>query len=193
MVVPTSTRRAPLWRSTSGIRKPPPISTACPRETITSRSFAKAERASRTALALLFTARASSAPVRRRSRSGDVVVAGSPRPLLEPVLQVAVPGGHLEHRPEGFVAQGRAAQVGVDDDAGGVDEGAEGGTHGCLQPLRCRLDDVAGAAVSAVPQCDPGLVQGIAQRLDHHLPGELPRQGLHRGVPQEAVHAGQPA
>ena len=31
LVVPTSTSRAPLWRRTSGMRKPPPISTSWPR------------------------------------------------------------------------------------------------------------------------------------------------------------------
>ena len=36
-VVPTSTRRAPAWATTSGIRKPPPISTSWPRETTSSR------------------------------------------------------------------------------------------------------------------------------------------------------------
>jgi hypothetical protein len=29
--------RAPAWATTSGIRKPPPISISCPRETTTSR------------------------------------------------------------------------------------------------------------------------------------------------------------
>ena len=50
-------------RITSGIRKPPPISTACPREVITSFPLAKAMRAKRTAEALLFTTNAASAPV----------------------------------------------------------------------------------------------------------------------------------
>ncbi len=45
------------------MRNLPPISTACPRETITSLCLARALKASRTPEALLFTTRASSAPV----------------------------------------------------------------------------------------------------------------------------------
>ena len=68
--MPTSTRMQPLWRSTSGTRKPPPISTASARETMTSRPEARAVSPRRTAEALLFTARAASAPVNwRRSDS----------------------------------------------------------------------------------------------------------------------------
>ena len=65
-VVPTSTSRAPERASTSGMRKPSPISISSPRETITSRPSASAASASSSAAALLFTTSAASAPVSRR-------------------------------------------------------------------------------------------------------------------------------
>ena len=60
---------APLWRSTSGILNPPPISTASPRETITSLPAATAASPSMSADALLFTTSAASAPVAWQTRS----------------------------------------------------------------------------------------------------------------------------
>ena len=64
-VVPTSRSLAPESASTSGMRKPPPISMSWPLETITSGSSPSttAESASRVAPAQLFTTSASSAPV----------------------------------------------------------------------------------------------------------------------------------
>ncbi len=68
LVVPTSTSRAPERRMMSGMRNDPPISTSCPRETITSRPWAKAVSINSTAAALLLTTMAASAPVRRQRR-----------------------------------------------------------------------------------------------------------------------------
>ena len=65
-VVPTSTSVAPERASTSGIRKPSPISISSPRETSTSRPSASAASASSSAAALLLTTIAASAPVSRR-------------------------------------------------------------------------------------------------------------------------------
>ena len=62
-VVPTSRSVAPLTAITSGMRKLPPISTNCPRETITSLPAATARSAITVAAAQLFTAVALSAPV----------------------------------------------------------------------------------------------------------------------------------
>ncbi len=62
-VVPTSISLAPLCSMISGTRKEPPISTSSPLETITSLSFARAERQSMVAAALLLTTMAASAPV----------------------------------------------------------------------------------------------------------------------------------
>jgi hypothetical protein len=68
-VVPTSTSRVPAAASTSGIRKPPPISINWPRETTVSRPLASAAQASSTAAAQLLTAIAASAPVSSVSSS----------------------------------------------------------------------------------------------------------------------------
>ena len=54
---------APLCSITSGTRNPPPISTASPRETITSLPSAKADNPRSNAEALLFTTKEASAPV----------------------------------------------------------------------------------------------------------------------------------
>ena len=62
-VVPTSRSVAPLNAITSGMRKLPPISTNCPRETMTSLPCATVRNAMTVAAAQLFTAVALSAPV----------------------------------------------------------------------------------------------------------------------------------
>jgi hypothetical protein len=67
-VAPTSTSRAPAAAMISGMRKEPPISISSPRDTTTSRSFARAASAMTRAAALLFTARPASAPVSAVSR-----------------------------------------------------------------------------------------------------------------------------
>src|SRR5256885_1925462 len=66
--VTTSTRWQPFWRNTSGTRNPPPISTSCPREMMTSRPMATVLSARSTAAALLLVTSAASAPVNSRNR-----------------------------------------------------------------------------------------------------------------------------
>ena len=61
LVVPTSRRVAPLTPMISGMRKLPPISISCPRETTTSFPAAKARRTITVAAAQLLTAVADSA------------------------------------------------------------------------------------------------------------------------------------
>ncbi len=125
-MVPTSTSVAPHAAMTSGMRKPPPISTSSPRETTTSRPAARAVHASSTAAAQLFTTSASSAPVsaQQGGAHGAVAVpAGAPG---EVVLQRGVAQRGLAHVVEHLGAQRRAAEVGVQHDARGVDHPAEG-------------------------------------------------------------------
>ena len=79
LVAPTSTSRAPLRAITSGTRKEPPISTSSPREMATPMPGVRADSMSSTAAALLFTAKAPSAPVSSLSSS-------STRPVRLPRL-----------------------------------------------------------------------------------------------------------
>ena len=68
LVVPTSFRVDPLCSKTSGIRNPPPISTDSERDMIISLPFDIAARPKVTAVALLFTMIADSAPVRSHNK-----------------------------------------------------------------------------------------------------------------------------
>ena len=68
-VVPTSRSTAPETAMISGMRKLPPISMSCPRETTTSFPWHKARRTMTVAAALLLTAVADSAPVSRHTHS----------------------------------------------------------------------------------------------------------------------------
>ena len=90
MVVPASTRIAPLRAMTSGMRKEPPISTNSPRDTITSRSLARVSRDMSTAAALLFTTRAAWAPVNSQSSSSTWLYLGPAPAFVQIVFQVAV-------------------------------------------------------------------------------------------------------
>src|ERR1700688_4127244 len=115
LVVPTSRRVAPLSAMISGIRKPSPISISSPRETMTSPFLASAARTSRTAAAQLLTTMADSAPVRRSS----AFAAGAG---CEIIFEIAVLRGRAaEFFYRGFGERG-PAEVGVEDDAGGVDD-----------------------------------------------------------------------
>ena len=86
----------PERASTSGMRKPSPISISSPRETSTSRPSASAASASSTAAALLLTTSAASAPVSRRRIAGDVILPRAARPGAEVVLEVRVAAPDLE-------------------------------------------------------------------------------------------------
>ena len=79
LVVPTSTSRAPVRRTISGIRTPPPISTSSPRETATP-CLPASPTASATAAALLTVTSASSAPVSAMRCSSAARKRGPRRP-----------------------------------------------------------------------------------------------------------------
>src|SRR6184192_1357225 len=112
--------RAPERRITSGILKPPPISTSSPRATITSLPFARAINIKSTAAAQLLTTPAPSAPDRCRSRSAA-------RSCRRPRRPVWGSNSRVEYRPaiaaaaRAATAAGRPAEVGVKDHPGGVD------------------------------------------------------------------------
>ena len=116
---------APDCAITSGTRKPPPISTSSPRETITSRPAASAASDSSVAAALLLTTTAASAPVRRQS-SRSAWTSRRPRvPCVEVVFEVGVAAASGRDALDRRARERRAAEIGVEDDAGGVDDGAQ--------------------------------------------------------------------
>src|SRR6516165_30406 len=127
---------APDWRMTSGTRKPPPISTSSPREMITSRPSASAARSRSVAAALLLTTTAASAPV-TRAISVSACTSRRPREPAEVVFEIRVAAGDLLHARERAFRQRRTAQIGMDDDAGGIDDANERRTHRGAEP---RLD-----------------------------------------------------
>ncbi len=102
----------------SGMRKPSPISISSPRETTASPPAASSCSARKTAAALLLTAMPG-APSSRSSSAGDVDVALAAASGGEVVLEVGV------SRHNGKRAQRRASQIGVQHDAGGVDDAAQ--------------------------------------------------------------------
>ena len=87
---PTSISVAPDWAITSGIRKPPPISTSCPRETTIARPGpASAAAASSTAAAPLLTTIAPRRPSARDSSASTWLWRRAPRAGLQVELEVA--------------------------------------------------------------------------------------------------------
>ena len=106
---------------TSGTRKPPPISTSSPRETITSRPAASAESISSVGGGVvvdddgrLGAGELGRAAVRRGRRGGRGAA-------VEVVFESAYPRPIALMRASADVAERRASEVGVDDHAGGVD------------------------------------------------------------------------
>ncbi len=114
--------RAPEAAITSGMRNPPPISTSCPRETITRPPVpASAATASSTAPAPLPTTRASW----RAGQLAQQLRARAPGGCRAPPdsrssSSVAVAGGGLGDRRLRRAGQRRPSQPGVDDHPGGV-------------------------------------------------------------------------
>ena len=86
---------APERASTSGMRKPSPISISSPRETSTSRPSASAASASSIAAALLLTTIAASAPGQPAQDRGHVILARAARAVDQVVLEIRVALGDL--------------------------------------------------------------------------------------------------
>ena len=136
-VVPTSTRRAPACPTTSGMRKPPPISMSCPRETTTSRPGpASAAAASSTAAAQLLTASAACAAGDLAQQPLDVRVARAALAGGQVELEVRVALGRRRHRGAGARGQRSAAEVRVHDDAGRVEHAPQRGPAAARAPAR---------------------------------------------------------
>ena len=80
---------------------------------------------------------------------------------LQVELQVAVAAGDRLHGGQRLVGEGGAAQVGVDDDAGGVDDGPQGGCYYGADALDEGRDNrVVGRAGPAGGDGAPGARRG---------------------------------
>ncbi len=181
------------------MRKPSPISTSSPRETITSPSRLVAASASSTAAALLLTTSASAAPVRAHStsRTWRWRVARSPRGQVD--LEIGVRAGGGGDRGERLGRQQRASQVGVGDDAGGVDHAPQRRRDGRRDQLLDPGREVGGREGGGVA-LSPALDDLAPQALDDGAHGphdDLARVGLgerrDRRLAQHLVDGGQAA
>jgi len=82
-----------------------------------------------------------------------VLVAAAALAGGEVELEVAVAVAHGRHRGDGLVRQGRAAEVGVDDDAGGVDDGPQAGAQRGVGAGGRRLGDGFERRVAILAAC----------------------------------------
>ena len=118
----------------------------------------------------------------------------APAAVWQVVFQVRISPGGLAHRLRRPPAQGGAAQVGVEHDAGGVDHPPQGGAG---QPLR-QAEDGALQLLRAGDGGKGALPQGPAAVVQH-LAGGLPLDGVGQGVLRQGgagekqIHFGQPA
>ena len=101
----------------SGMRNDPPISTSCPRETITSRPAARAVSIEQHGGGVVVHHHGRLGAGQAAEQRLDVVVAGAPLARLQVVLQGAVGAGHLQDALHGGLGQQGPAQVGVHHDA----------------------------------------------------------------------------
>ncbi len=121
-----------------------------------------------------------------------VAVARSPPPGLQIVFQIGIADRHSVHRPPGLGAKRCAAQVGVDDDAGGVDGWQQGGAHLGHQPLLDLPDQhLPWRARLALADRLPGVVQRLAGHADGQRVSPPCCERSHRLLLEQTVHAGQ--
>ena len=166
-VVPTSTRRAPERASTSGMRKPSPISISSPRETSTSRPSASAASASSIAPALLLTTIARLRAGQPAQDRGDVILARAARAFVEVVLEIRVAAAPPRAtRSSAAAGERRAAEVRVHDHAGRVQDAAQRGRRAAASSLLQPRAEVArvGAGADLLP------------RRGEHLPRRVDRE-----------------
>ena len=189
LVVPTSRSRAPVGGEQVGDAEPvadldqlaaamtisrPPASRA---SAVATRASAAAPLLTRCAAAAAGTA-ASSASTAPRPRG--------PRAGGEVELDVAGPGGDVERGPGGG-GERRAAEVGVQQDAGGVEHRAQAGGGGG-QRVEHGVDDGLGRDLAAAHAVLRGGDGGLDQRAAQ------PRDGQRDlGLGQHGVGAGHPA
>ena len=122
LVVPTSRSAAPDCRITSGTRNPPPISTSSPREITTSRPGASARQDQHGRGGVVVDDdRGLGAGDRGEQRLG-VHRARAARARREVVFEIGVAARDRGDALDRRVRQRRAAEVGVNHDAGGVDD-----------------------------------------------------------------------
>ena len=180
------------------MRNAPPISTISPRETITSRPAASVLSTSTVAAALLLTTSAASAPAcppRRRERleeALDVVLALGAAAGAEVRLQVGEAAGDLGERLLRGVRERRAAEVGVEQHAGGVDRAAQAARGGAFEDLGgARRDGVRARVHRAFARQKPRARLG--HRLARGLQGQRMRRRnrRHPRMDEQVVHARQ--
>ncbi len=122
----------------------------------------------------------------------DVLVAAAALAGFEVVLEVAVAARDCRHGGDGGVRERRAAEVGVNDDAGGVDHGTQGRGQGRIGAAQGGVDDLV-EGVRRLAGGDGGAPVG---QLVAHGPGgrfgaELARGAEGALVEKDAVYGGK--
>ena len=148
-VVPTSTRRAPERASTSGMRKPSPISISSPRETTHLAALGeRREREQHRRRVVVDDERGLGAGQPAQDR-GDVVLARAARAGVEVVLEVRVAAADLAHALERRLGERRPAEVRVHDHAGRVEDAPQAGARARRRAPRAPARQVARLAAGA--------------------------------------------
>ncbi len=119
-------------------------------------------------------------------------VTGAPLPLQQIELQVGVAPVDGLHGGPGLVGEGSAAQVSVDDDARGIDDGTQGGLkHQPGQPQnRFHQFLIGGRCLPPGDGGTGGLQRLPGQFCDNFRRGTI-AQDAQAPLGQEAVDAGQ--
>ncbi len=117
------------------MRKPPPISTSSPREMTTSPPFATVVKASSTAAALLLTTSAASAPGDALQQFLNLPAPPAALAGCEVQFQIGVVPGDSGDGFHGGRRKRGAAHVGMNDNAGRIDDPLQAPQIACLQTL----------------------------------------------------------
>ena len=127
-----------------------------------------------------------------------VMVAGAAGSGGEVEFEVGVAGGDFGHGLDGGVAEGGAAEVGVDDDAGGVDDGAERAFGGGAEEAGGGAGDFGGAggfgvAGCAVAEDAAGFGDFGADGVDDEVAGHCVEGAFEGGLGEDGVDGGEGA
>ena len=170
--MPTSRSRAPLASRTSGIRNPPPICSSSPREITTSLAAARqkcVEDQHQRRGVVVDDGRGFGAAQQRQAVL-EIRRASAARSTRRGVFKVVVVRADGRERADDVGPERRPAEVGVDQNPGAVDHGADAGRAKVLQAGADRGEP--GVDVGNAPSLRPKGVQLAA----HHVDDERTRQ-----------------
>ena len=189
MVVPISRSRAPLRTRMSGIRKEPPISISSPREITTSRPEASAAQRQQQRPRRIVHRQGVLRAGDGAKRLAAVVSPAAASAGVQVELQVAVPGRDRCHRRDGRRRQRRTAEVGVEHDAGGIEQRPEARSSAVGEALAHIGGPVLGRPGPTFPRRRKRFPDGV----HHRDPGRRSQELLNLRVEQQTVDRGETA